>query len=158
MGNTKAIGVAYSDPEFESLTVTGAVITSAGIVLAATFAVLGLLPLVPLAQIGFDSFEEMDTGFKAYVPSSAFSQNDLTHALNTFEELFSFSYSSKFIPQTNWNEVWESNFPPVIVSEQVYIYANFHPIHTQYPFHIKMHPKMAFGTGHHETPLQMAEQ
>ena len=29
------------------------VITSAGIVLAATFAVLGLLPLVPLAQLGF---------------------------------------------------------------------------------------------------------
>jgi len=37
----------------KGLTVTGAVITSAGIVLAATFAVLGLLPLVPLAQIGF---------------------------------------------------------------------------------------------------------
>jgi RND superfamily putative drug exporter len=37
----------------KGLTVTGAVITSAGIVLAATFAVLGLLPLVPLAQLGF---------------------------------------------------------------------------------------------------------
>jgi RND superfamily putative drug exporter len=33
----------------KGVTVTGAVITSAGIVLAATFAVLGLLPLVPLA-------------------------------------------------------------------------------------------------------------
>jgi RND superfamily putative drug exporter len=37
----------------QGLTVTGAVITSAGVVLAATFAVLGLLPLVPLAQLGF---------------------------------------------------------------------------------------------------------
>ena len=37
----------------KGLTVTGAVITSAGVVLAATFAVLGLLPLVPLAQLGF---------------------------------------------------------------------------------------------------------
>jgi RND superfamily putative drug exporter len=35
------------------LTVTGGVITSAGIVLAATFTVLGLLPLVFLAEIGF---------------------------------------------------------------------------------------------------------
>jgi RND superfamily putative drug exporter len=35
------------------LTVTGGVITSAGIVLAATFAVLGVLPLVFLAQLGF---------------------------------------------------------------------------------------------------------
>jgi RND superfamily putative drug exporter len=37
----------------KGLTVTGGVITSAGIVLAATFAVLGVLPLVPLAQLGF---------------------------------------------------------------------------------------------------------
>lgn len=36
-----------------SLSVTGGVITSAGVVLAATFAVLVTLPLVPLAQIGF---------------------------------------------------------------------------------------------------------
>ena len=35
------------------LAVTGGVITSAGVVLAATFAVLGVLPLVALAQIGF---------------------------------------------------------------------------------------------------------
>ncbi|WP_305093042.1 MMPL family transporter [Prescottella sp. R16] len=35
------------------LAVTGGVITSAGIVLAGTFAVLGVLPLVVLAQVGF---------------------------------------------------------------------------------------------------------
>ena len=37
----------------KALAVTGGVITSAGIVLAATFAVLGILPLVALAQVGF---------------------------------------------------------------------------------------------------------
>jgi RND superfamily putative drug exporter len=35
------------------LAVTGAVITSAGIVLARTFSVLGVLPLVFLTEIGF---------------------------------------------------------------------------------------------------------
>ncbi len=35
------------------LAVTGGVITSAGIVLAATFVVLGVLPIVFLAEIGF---------------------------------------------------------------------------------------------------------
>ena len=35
------------------LAVTGGVITSAGLVLASTFAVLGVLPLVFLAEIGF---------------------------------------------------------------------------------------------------------
>ena len=37
----------------KGVTVTGGVITSAGIVLAATFTVLGILPLVFLAEIGF---------------------------------------------------------------------------------------------------------
>jgi len=36
-----------------AVTTTGAVITSAGVVLAATFAVLGILPLLVLAELGF---------------------------------------------------------------------------------------------------------
>jgi RND superfamily putative drug exporter len=41
------------DGVIRGLAVTGGVITSAGIVLAATFAVLGVLPLVFLAEVGF---------------------------------------------------------------------------------------------------------
>ena len=37
----------------KALIVTGGVITSAGVVLAATFAVLGVLPLIVLAELGF---------------------------------------------------------------------------------------------------------
>jgi RND superfamily putative drug exporter len=37
----------------KGLAVTGGVITSAGVVLAATFSALGVLPLVPFAQLGF---------------------------------------------------------------------------------------------------------
>ncbi|MDT4945087.1 MAG: putative drug exporter of the superfamily [Pseudonocardiales bacterium] len=41
------------DGVLRGLAVTGGVITSAGVVLAATFTVLGVLPLVSLAEIGF---------------------------------------------------------------------------------------------------------
>ena len=41
------------DGTIRGLAVTGAVITSAGIVLAGTFSALGVLPLVPLTEIGF---------------------------------------------------------------------------------------------------------
>ena len=41
------------DGILRGLSVTGGVITSAGVVLAATFTVLGILPLVGLAEIGF---------------------------------------------------------------------------------------------------------
>jgi RND superfamily putative drug exporter len=41
------------DGTIRGLAVTGGVITSAGLVLAGTFSVLGVLPLVPLTEIGF---------------------------------------------------------------------------------------------------------
>lgn len=45
--------VGTRDGVIKGLTVTGGVITSAGVVLAATFGVLGILPLVFLAELGF---------------------------------------------------------------------------------------------------------
>ena len=111
-----------------------------------------------LAAIGFDSFDTNETGFSAFIPEHLFKEEIMQEQLAGYAADFEFNYTMQIIPYQNWNEVWESNFPPVIVSEQVYIYANFHPAEPQYPYQIKMHPKMAFGTGHHETTLQMAEQ
>ena len=111
-----------------------------------------------LAAIGFDSFDTNEAGFSAFIPEHLFKEEIMQEQLAGYAADFEFTYTMQIIPYQNWNEVWESNFPPVIVSEQVYIYANFHPAEPQYPYQIKMHPKMAFGTGHHETTLQMAEQ
>jgi RND superfamily putative drug exporter len=47
-----AEGAAARDAIVRALAVTGGVITSAGILLAAVFAVLGVLPLIQLAQVG----------------------------------------------------------------------------------------------------------
>lgn len=49
----EALKIGTQKGVIKGLTVTGGVITSAGIVLAATFAVLGVLPLVFLAELGF---------------------------------------------------------------------------------------------------------
>ena len=49
----ESIKLGTREGVIRGLTVTGGVITSAGIVLAATFAVLGVLPLVFLAELGF---------------------------------------------------------------------------------------------------------
>ena len=46
----------YRDGMLRALRATGGVITSAGILLAAVFAVLGVLPLVLLAQLGIIIF------------------------------------------------------------------------------------------------------
>jgi RND superfamily putative drug exporter len=49
----ESITLGTKDGMLKGLAVTGGVITSAGIVLAGTFAVLGVLPLVVLTEIGF---------------------------------------------------------------------------------------------------------
>jgi putative drug exporter of the RND superfamily len=49
----ETVGLGTRRGVLKGLTVTGGVITSAGVVLAATFSVLGTLPLVFLAELGF---------------------------------------------------------------------------------------------------------
>ncbi len=110
-----------------------------------------------LGGIGFDTFEELDFGFKAYIPSVDFDQEILNGQLSFYQEMFPFSYEITLIPQKNWNEVWESNFEPIAVGGKVFVRATFHQPKPEFPFEIVIDPKMAFGTGHHQTTSMMLE-
>lgn len=101
-----------------------------------------------LADYGFESFENTENGFTAFIPEQENTLLDLSDLL--FED-FTFSFESKKIEQVNWNEEWEKNFSPVIVSENCVIRAPFHQLETQPQFDIVIMPKMSFGTGHHDT-------
>ena len=110
-----------------------------------------------LAEIGFDTFEEIDLGFKAYIPSADFDQQQLDSVLVQYQDDMSFSYEVNLIPQKNWNEVWESNFEPLEIGGKCYVRATFHPSKPEFPYEIVIDPKMAFGTGHHQTTSMMME-
>jgi len=110
-----------------------------------------------LGEIGFDTFEELDFGFKAYIPAPDFDQEKLDAQLALYQEMFSFSYEITLIPQKNWNEVWESNFEPLEIGGKIYVRATFHQPKPGFPFEIVIDPKMAFGTGHHQTTAMMLE-
>ena len=110
-----------------------------------------------LAGIGFDTFEEVEGGFKAYIAEADFHKEVLAENLAPYHEVFSFSYVVNIIPQKNWNEVWESNFSPIQIRDKVYVRATFHERKAEFPLEIVIDPKMAFGTGHHQTTSMMMD-
>jgi ribosomal protein L11 methyltransferase len=101
-----------------------------------------------LADLGFESFTQNDTGVDAYIQGE-FENENLVKELS-FDD-FSFSYTRTEIPKTNWNEEWEKNFNPVYVDDLVCIRAHFHPKSDSVKYDIIITPKMSFGTGHHDT-------
>ena len=107
-----------------------------------------------IGQQPFDAFEDTEIGFNAYIPERLFSE-ETDKDMESWKAQFSFSYEKVFIPYKNWNEVWESNFQPIEVEDFVRIRADFHPSATGFEHEILINPKMAFGTGHHETTYMM---
>ncbi|MCC8423402.1 50S ribosomal protein L11 methyltransferase [Mucilaginibacter sp. UR6-11] len=110
-----------------------------------------------LGEIGFDTFEELDLGFKAYIPSDDFDEELLQAALLPYRDMFTFSYEVTLIPQKNWNEIWESNFEPIAIGDKVFVRATFHEPRPEFEYEIVIDPKMAFGTGHHQTTAMMLQ-
>ncbi|RYZ96438.1 MAG: 50S ribosomal protein L11 methyltransferase [Sphingobacteriaceae bacterium] len=110
-----------------------------------------------LADYGFDTFEDLEKGFKAYIPANDFELENLDEQLLPYHDMFSFSYEATLIPQKNWNKEWESNFEPIQIHDQVFVRASFHQPRPEIPYEIVIDPKMAFGTGHHQTTTMMLE-
>ena len=110
-----------------------------------------------LSEIGYDTFEDTYQGFKAYIPESDLNLEQLDEIARSYVDLFSFSYILNTIPHQNWNELWESNFNPIQVGGKCYVRATFHEAHPEFEHEIVIDPKMAFGTGHHQTTALMME-
>lgn len=106
-----------------------------------------------LTESPFDTFEETDGGLNAYVPAHA-GLADAERQLLDLQQQFDFSWEKTFIPGQNWNVMWESNFHPVIVGDFCAVRADFHEPLKGVKHELVINPKMAFGTGHHETTWQ----
>lgn len=110
-----------------------------------------------LGEVGFDTFEDTETGFKAYIPEDDFNKTLLDELLIAYRELLKFNYEIELIEGKNWNEVWESNFEPIAINDQVFVRATFHEPRPEFKYEIVIDPKMAFGTGHHQTTAMILQ-
>ena len=94
-----------------------------------------------LGEIGFDSFEMTETGIKAYIPQEQFDEASLQDTLgNLFIPDVTCTYTLHDLENKDWNAEWEQNsFDPILERE----------------FGIRLNPRMAFGSGSHETTYQI---
>ena len=109
--------------------------------------------IAQLADAGYEGFEEKEDSLDAFIGKNNF---DAT-LLNEISFKYQTAYSLEKIAETNWNQIWESNFEPVIVNDYVAVRADFHQPITNTELEIVITPKMSFGTGHHATTYMMIE-
>lgn len=108
------------------------------------------------SELPFDTFETETHGFNAYISVDQ-DREELKRSLNELNKRFPFTFQKERIKDQNWNRIWESNFKPIIVGDFCGIRADFHLPLEKVKHEIIINPKMAFGTGHHETTFMVME-
>jgi ribosomal protein L11 methyltransferase len=107
-----------------------------------------------LADAGYEGFEETEKILKAFITEENYDKVILNELAFKYQLVF----SAQRIEEQNWNTLWESNFPTVIVEDFVGIRAGFHDPIKNVKHEIIITPKMSFGTGHHATTFMMIQQ
>lgn len=113
--------------------------------------------IAQLAEAGFESFEEAETSIIAYIPEKDYHDQVLSGIEYCQLPVVAKEITAELIADRNWNEMWESNYPPVMISDHCIVRAPFHECPPGVQFDIIIKPKMAFGTAHHETTAQMLQ-
>lgn len=109
-----------------------------------------------LSEIGFEGFWTDELFLKAYVDEDLFNKEKFESIV--FQYLSNTQYSINLLTDKNWNEQWEASYEPVFIGNCCVIKAPFHHIEEKYLIEIVISPKMAFGTGHHQTTKLMLER
>jgi len=107
--------------------------------------------IAELNELGFSGFDETEKLLKAYIDFSLWTENHekVREYLITISDVS--IVAEQKIEQRNWNADWEKSIQPQLI-EPFYVYPSWNkkviPMNT---IPIMIDPKMAFGTGTHET-------
>ncbi len=106
-----------------------------------------------LAEIGFETFENpTEDTLVAYIQTDSFCEDSLHTLLADFPFEGITLTETALCENKDWNEEWEKNyFEPILIGDQCVIHSSFHKDLPVCQYDIIIDPKMAFGTGHHQT-------
>ena len=115
--------------------------------------------MATVEELGFESFTIEEPFLKGYIKKEDFSAHHLKCMLSFFDETsgFKVDWSTTLVQDENWNKVWESNFEPIVIDGECTIKASFHKDLPLTRYNITIEPRMAFGTGHHQTTELMVK-
>ncbi len=106
-----------------------------------------------LFALGAEGITEQETAFVVYFPAEEWTAEKwkmLQSLCRDVDEQVAFSTGE--VEAQNWNENWKKNFKPLTVGEHCVIVPEWDADFPAGGRHkIIISPKMAFGTGHHET-------
>jgi ribosomal protein L11 methyltransferase len=112
-----------------------------------------------LMDLDFDGFEQFDNHLLAFIPKSRY--NDVSREfIESWTAVQQFKCELRgereYEPQ-NWNEQWEKTIQPMRIGE-FFVRPTWTPEPTPQGFTLlEIDPKMAFGTGYHETTRLMLQ-
>ncbi len=113
--------------------------------------------IAQLADMGYESFVETETGLLAYIQHPEFDVEAVEQLITPWAKNTKLSFHHKIIKDKNWNAEWERNYQSVAIAEKCLIRAPFHSPDPGMAYDIIIEPKMSFGTAHHATTALMIE-
>ena len=104
-----------------------------------------------LADLGFDAFEEADGAVVAYAPAARW-DGPTAEAVAALAARLGVAAETEVVPDRDWNAEWEAALQPIEAGPFVVApsWAEVPPDLARRTT-LRIDPKMAFGTGHHET-------
>lgn len=111
-------------------------------------------------DMGFETFVTEGPFLKGYIQKSVFDEQQLRDTLEFFPmPEVAITYSTADAEDKDWNEEWEKNgFEPIIIGSELTVQGTGHDCPSNTRYEILLDPKMAFGTGSHETTYMILEQ